>query len=51
MKEDLYLDYEKKAISKVGNDERQSLGANYVVDPNHDEKQKPGEPPCEQFVQ
>ena len=49
--ENLYLDYEEKAISKVGNGDRQSVGATYVVVPNHDEKQKPGEPPCEQFVQ
>ena len=50
MKENLYLDYEKKAISKVGN-ERQSFGANYAVDPHYAEKQKPGEPPYERCVQ
>ena len=51
MKENIYLDYEKKAISKAGNDERQSFGANSVVDPNYAEKQKPGEPPYEQCAQ
>ena len=51
MKENLYLDYEKKAISKAGRDERQSFGANSAVDPNYAEKQKPGEPPYGRCVQ
>ena len=50
MKEDLYLDYEKKAIPKVGNDE-QSFDASPVVDPNHVAKQRPDEPPYERCVQ
>ena len=49
--ENVYLDYEEKAISKVGDGDRQSVGATYAAVPNRDEKQRPGEPPCGRFVQ
>ena len=51
MKENLNLDYEKKASSKNGCGQRQSFRASFVADPSRAAKQKPGEPPCEQFAQ